>query len=61
MSDRSAPFGPAALAAALLAFGAAFSHADLLSGRTTPAYRDIGTTQRPARALAARLDGAHLD
>src|ERR1019366_352817 len=32
-----------------------------LSGRTTPAYRDIATTQRPARALAARLDGAHLD
>jgi len=61
VSNRRAPFGPAALAAALLAFGAAFSHADLLSGRTTPAYRDIATTQRPARALAARLDGAHLD
>lgn len=61
MSGRRAFFGPAALAAALLALGAAFSHADLLAGRTTPAYRDIATTQRPARALAARLDGARLD
>ncbi|MFI5120691.1 MAG: hypothetical protein ACHQM4_09770, partial [Thermoanaerobaculia bacterium] len=61
MSDRRALFGPAALAAAILVTGAAFSHADLLSGRTTPAYRDIATTQRPARALAARLDGARLD
>ena len=61
VSGIRAPFGPAALAAALVVAGAVFSHADLLSGRTTPAYRDIATTQRPARALAARLDGARLN
>ena len=66
VSERRAPFTralltPAALAAALLVASAAFTHADLLSGRTTPAYRDIGTTQRPARALAARLGAARLD
>ncbi len=61
VSDRRASFFPAALAAALLVVAALFTHADLLSGRTTPAYRDIATTQRPARALAASLDGARLD
>ncbi|HEX7617061.1 MAG TPA: hypothetical protein VF554_17505 [Thermoanaerobaculia bacterium] len=66
MSERSAPFArnlltPAALAAALLVASAVFTHADLLSGRTTPGYRDIATTQRPARALAARLGAARLD
>ncbi|HEX7529029.1 MAG TPA: hypothetical protein VF425_07960, partial [Thermoanaerobaculia bacterium] len=52
---------PASLAAVLLVASAAFTHADLLSGRTTPAYRDIATTQRPARALAASLGAARLD
>ena len=52
---------PAALAATLLVAGVCVTHADLLSGRTTPAYRDIGTTQRPARALAGRLGAARLD
>ena len=66
MNERRAPFArtlltPAALAAALLVAAAALSHADLLSGRTTPAYRDIATTQRPARALAGRLGTARLD
>ncbi|MEO8586856.1 MAG: hypothetical protein ABI584_11895, partial [Acidobacteriota bacterium] len=66
MSERRAAFTralltPAALAATLLVASAAFTHADLLSGRTTPAYRDIATTQRPARALAARLGAARLD
>ena len=61
VNERRAPFAPAALAAALLIAAAAFTHADLLSGRTTPAYRDIGTTQRPARALAARLGSARLN
>ncbi|MCM3878192.1 MAG: hypothetical protein NEA02_17475 [Thermoanaerobaculia bacterium] len=66
VSERRAPLArtlltPAALAAALLVASTAFTHADLLSGRTTPAYRDIATTQRPARALAARLGAARLD
>jgi hypothetical protein len=61
VKERLAPFAPAALAAALLVAATAFTHADLLSGKTTPAYRDIATTQRPARALAARLGAARLD
>lgn len=52
---------PAALAALLLVAAAVFTHWDLLSGRTSPAYRDIATTQRPARALASRLGAARLD
>ena len=66
VSERRQPFArnfltPAALAATLLVASAAFTHADLLSGRTTPAYRDIATTQRPARALAARLGAARIN
>jgi hypothetical protein len=61
VKERLAPFAPAALAAALLVAATAFTHADLLSGKTTPAYRDIATTQRPSRALAARLGAARLD
>ncbi len=53
--------GPAAIAALLLALAALFSHLDLLTGASTPAYRDLGTTQRPARALAAALSGARLN
>jgi hypothetical protein len=51
---------PAAVAAlVLLVVGLA--NLDLLSGRTTPSFRDIATTQRPARALAASLGGASLN
>ncbi len=43
-----------ALLAALLALAAALgAHRDLLTGATTPAYRDLATTQRPGRAVAA--------
>ncbi len=52
---------PAALAALVLVVTALVSHRDLISGRTTPGYRDIATTQRPARALFARLGAARLD
>jgi hypothetical protein len=45
---------PAAVAA-LVVLAVALANADLLSGRATPSYRDLATTQRPARALAAGL------
>jgi hypothetical protein len=57
---RFAP-GPALAAALLLAAAALLTHRDLLTGASTPAYRDIGTTQRPARALAATLGPAKLN
>jgi hypothetical protein len=57
---RFAP-GPALAAALLLAAAALLTHRDLLTGASTPAYRDIGTTQRPARALAAALGPAKLN
>lgn len=51
---------PAAVAAlVLLVVGLA--NLDLLSGQATPSFRDIATTQRPARALAASLGGASLN
>ncbi|MDX9734966.1 MAG: hypothetical protein RBU36_12630, partial [Thermoanaerobaculia bacterium] len=51
---------PAAVAAiVLLAVGLA--NLDLLSGRATPSFRDLATTQRPARALAASLGDAALN
>ncbi len=53
-------FLPAAVAALVLVV-VALANVDLLSGRTTPSFRDIATTQRPARALAASLDGASLN
>jgi len=53
-------FLPAAVAALVLLV-VALANLDLLSGRTTPSFRDIATTQRPARALAASLDGASLN
>ena len=34
---------------------------DLLSGRASPFYRDLGTTQRPARALFASLGAASIN
>lgn len=51
---------PAAVAALVLVT-VALANADLLSGRATPSFRDIATTQRPARALAASLGNASLD
>lgn len=42
------------LGGALLATGALFN-LDLLSGRAIPCYRDLGTTQRPARSLWGTL------
>lgn len=51
---------PAAIAAlVLLVVGLA--NRDLLSGRATPSFRDLATTQRPARALAASLGGAAIN
>jgi hypothetical protein len=52
---------PALAAGLLLAAAVLVSHRDLLTGASTPAYRDIGTTQRPARALAASLGAARLN
>ncbi len=53
-------FLPAAFAALVLAI-VALANLDLLSGRETPSFRDLATTQRPARALAASLRGASLN
>lgn len=53
-------FLPAAVAAAVLAV-VALANLDLLSGRATPSFRDLATTQRPARALAAGLGPASLN
>ena len=53
-------FLPAAVAALVLLV-VALANLDLLSGRATPSFRDIATTQRPARALAASLGGASLN
>ncbi len=61
MSARRFAPGPAFAAAVLLATAALVSHRDLLTGSSTPAYRDIGTTQRPSRALAAALGPARLN
>ncbi len=52
---------PALVAAFLVAAAALLTHRDLLTGASTPAYRDIGTTQRPSRALAATLGRAKLN
>ena len=51
---------PAAIAA-LVVLAVALANADLLSGRSTPSFRDIATTQRPARALASALGPASLN
>ena len=61
MSARRFAPGPALAAALLLAAAALLTHRDLVTGASTPAYRDIGTTQRPARALAATLGAAKLN
>jgi len=49
---------PALVAALLVAVLAAVSHRDLLTGASVPAYRDLSTTQRPSRELAATLGAA---
>lgn len=59
--ERRLAAGAAPVAALVLALAALAVHRDLLTGASTPAYRDIGTTQRPARALAASLGGARLN
>ncbi|MEO8055701.1 MAG: hypothetical protein ABI768_11120, partial [Acidobacteriota bacterium] len=61
MSARRFAPGPALAAALLLTAAALLTHRDLLTGASTPAYRDIGTTQRPARALASALGAANLN
>ena len=61
MSARRVAPRPALAAALLVAAAALVAHRDLLTGATVPAYRDIGTTQRPARALAATLGAAKLN
>ncbi|MBL8112306.1 MAG: hypothetical protein JNK60_05440 [Acidobacteria bacterium] len=50
----------AALAAVIVAWALLATNAGLLTGHETPCYRDIGHTQRPARALAAQLGSAAL-
>jgi hypothetical protein len=57
---RRAP-GVAAAAALLLGAVSLLAHRDLLTGATVPAYRDIGTTQRPSRALASVLGAARTN
>ncbi len=52
---------PAPLAAVLLLAVAVLPNLDLLSGRASPFYRDLGTTQRPARALFASLGGSAIN
>ena len=52
---------PAPLAALVLSASALFLNLDLVTGRATPVYRDLGTTQRPARALAPALGRAALN
>lgn len=52
---------PAPLAAALLLAVAVAGNLDLLSGRASPFYRDLGTTQRPARALFSTLGASSIN
>ncbi len=61
MSARRFAPPPALAAALVLAAAALLAHRDLLTGASTPAYRDLGTTQRPSRALASKLGAANLD
>ncbi|HVO52193.1 MAG TPA: hypothetical protein VMV60_14460 [Thermoanaerobaculia bacterium] len=61
MSARRFAPRPALAAALVLAAAALFSQRDLLTGASTPAYRDLATTQRPSRALAPVLGGAKLN
>lgn len=52
---------PAPLAAALLLLAALLPNLDLLRGSASPFYRDLGTTQRPARALFATLGASSVN
>ncbi|HUM02934.1 MAG TPA: hypothetical protein VL084_11645 [Thermoanaerobaculia bacterium] len=52
---------PAPVATAFLLAVLLLPNLDLLSGRASPFYRDLGTTQRPARALFASLGAASID
>jgi hypothetical protein len=52
---------PTAILAVLLAAGVAASSRDLLTGGSTPFYRDLGSTQRPDRALFSSLGPASLN
>jgi hypothetical protein len=52
---------PAPLAAAILLLAALLPNLDLLRGSASPFYRDLGTTQRPARALFATLGASSVD
>ncbi len=61
MSMRRVAPSPALAAALVLAAAVLLAHRDLLTGASTPAYRDLATTQRPSRALASSLGAANLD
>ena len=52
---------PAPVAAACLFAVLLLPNLDLLSGRASPFYRDLGTTQRPARALFASLGATSIN
>jgi hypothetical protein len=52
---------PVPLAAAVLVLAALLPNLDLLRGSASPFYRDLGTTQRPARALFATLGASSVD
>lgn len=58
--ERAARGRTLLLSLVLLSLVAAFN-VDLLTGSATPAYRDLGSTQRPARALHARLGDASVN
>ncbi|MFI5180224.1 MAG: hypothetical protein ACHQPI_02410 [Thermoanaerobaculia bacterium] len=52
---------PAPLAAVLLLAVAVLPNLDLLIGSASPFYRDLGTTQRPARALFSSLGASAIN
>jgi hypothetical protein len=52
---------PAPLAAALLLLVTCLPNLDLLRGSASPFYRDLGTTQRPSRALFATLGASSVN
>lgn len=62
MTNTSArPSGLAAAFLLALVFLTAIANRGLVTGSDTPFYRDIGTTQLPARALLAELGPSSLD
>ncbi len=58
---RAVPAAIVGAVAAAVLLVVALSNLDLLTGRATPFFRDLGTTQRPGRALAAELGSASLN